>query len=215
MLTFFFFFFALYLPRFNSFRLVFNFLILDLSRFHSLQLLRGIIMTTITIYWVPILWLEFYRYFLTILQGWLSLFTFYLWDNRCSEWFNHLPQISQFTKCQSWGSESFLPTSNLLLLFTIFHHISQNKWEQRIRLEDHLHVRGDRCVHGPQLHSPGFYPPFGSLPGCFLLWHHARAPRATVTLSKVQPKLDKTPFSSISLTQLRQAGIFRKSFTKH
>lgn len=167
-------------------------------------------MTTITIYWVPTLWLEFYRYFLTILQGWLLLFPFYLWDNKCSVWLNHLPQVSQFTKCQSWGSKSFLSTSNLLL-FTIFHHISRNKWEQRIRLEDHLQVRGDRCVHGPQLHSPGFYPPFGSLPGWFLLWHHARAPGATVTHSTVQPKLDKTPFSSISLTQ-ETGWYFQKEF---
>ena len=105
-------------------------------------------MTTDTIYWVPTLCLELYRHFLTILRSWLLLFPFYLWENRGSEWLNNLPRVSQFVKWQGWGSKSFLSDFYILFLFTIFHHISQNKWEQRIRLEDHLQVRGDTCTHG-------------------------------------------------------------------
>ena len=64
----------------------------------------------------------------------------------------------------------------------------------------------------PRLHSLGFYLPFGSLSVWFLLGHHAKPPRATASLSTVEPKLDKILFSSIPLTQLRQADIFRKIF---
>lgn len=42
-----------------------------------------------------------------------------------------------------------------------------------------------------------------------------QSPGATASLLKVGPKVNKTPFSFIPLTQERPAGIFRKIFTKH
>lgn len=63
-------------------------------------------------------------------------------------------------------------------IFHNIHYISQSKW----------------WTNSPQLHSLEFSLPSGSLSGWLLLWHHAKPPRATATLSTVELNLNKLPF---------------------